>query len=113
MAVENPPGSSPPARGDFDGARRAVVVEAGATVGETFRALFDRWGTVIPLGEYPGIGMGGHVVGGAFGLLCRAHGLAADHLYAAEVVTVDQHWAGKRERRGFEDDHQGQRARTF
>lgn len=68
----------------------AVAVEAGATVGETLRALFERWGVVLPLGEYPGIGMGGHVVGGAFGFLCRQLGLAADHLHAVEVVTVDQ-----------------------
>ncbi len=67
----------------------AVAVEVGATVGETFRTLFERWGTVIPLGEYPGIGMGGHVVGGAFGFLCRQLGLAADYLYGVEVVTVD------------------------
>jgi hypothetical protein len=68
----------------------AVAVEAGATVGETFRALFETWGVVLPLGEYPEIGMGGHVVGGAFGFLCRQLGLAADYLYAVEVVTVDQ-----------------------
>jgi aclacinomycin oxidase len=68
---------------------RAIAVEAGATVGEAFRALFDNWGIVVPLGEYPGIGMGGHVVGGAFGFLCRQLGLAADYLYAVEVVTVD------------------------
>jgi aclacinomycin oxidase len=67
----------------------AVAVEAGATVGETFRALSENWGTVIPLGEYPAIGMGGHVVGGAFGFLCRELGLAADYLHAVEVVTVD------------------------
>jgi FAD/FMN-containing dehydrogenase len=67
----------------------AVAVECGATVGETFRALYERWGTVVPLGEYPGIGMGGHVVGGAFGFLCRQLGLAADYLHAVEVVTVD------------------------
>lgn len=73
----------------YDEEMRAIVVEAGATVGETFRALFDNWGTMIPLGEYPGIGIGGHVVGGAFGFLCRQHGLAADYLYAVEVVTVD------------------------
>jgi FAD/FMN-containing dehydrogenase len=41
----------------------AVAVEAVANLGETFRALFDAWGIVIPLGEYPGIGMGGHVAG--------------------------------------------------
>ena len=73
----------------FDAERGAIVVEAGATVGETFRALAERWGVVVPLGEYPGIGMGGHVAGGAFGFLCRQLGLAADYLHAVEVVTVD------------------------
>jgi hypothetical protein len=81
---------SPMKRVYYDPERRALAVEAGATVGETFRALFETWGVLIPLGEYPGIGMGGHVVGGAFGFLCRQHGLAADHLYAVEVVTVDE-----------------------
>jgi aclacinomycin oxidase len=80
---------SPMKRVDYDAAMGAVAVEAGATVGETFRALFERWGVVIPLGEYPEIGMGGHVAGGAFGFLCRQLGLAADYLYAVEVVTVD------------------------
>ena len=60
----------------YDPQMRAVAVEAGATVGETFRALFEMWGVVIPLGEYPGVGIGGHVVGGAFGFLCRQLGLA-------------------------------------
>ena len=60
----------------YDADRRAIAIEAGVTVGEAFRALFETWGTVIPLGEYPGIGMGGHVVGGAFGFLCRQLGLA-------------------------------------
>lgn len=80
---------SPMKRIYYDAARGAVAVEAGATVGETFRALSETWGTVIPLGEYPEIGMGGHVAGGAFGFLCRQLGLAADYLYAVEVVTVD------------------------
>jgi FAD/FMN-containing dehydrogenase len=81
---------SPMKRVYYDAGMGAVAVEAGATVGETFRALFDTWGVVIPLGEYPGIGMGGHVVGGAFGFLCRELGLAADFLHAVEVVTVDE-----------------------
>jgi hypothetical protein len=81
---------SPMKRVYYDAERGAVAVEAGATVGETFRALFETWGVVIPLGEYPEIGMGGHVVGGAFGFLCRQLGLAADYLYAVEVVTVDE-----------------------
>jgi len=81
---------SPMKRIYYDAERRAIAVEAGATVGETFKALFENWGTLIPLGEYPAIGMGGHVVGGAFAFLCRQFGLAADYLYAVEVVTVDE-----------------------
>ena len=80
---------SPMKRIDYDARHGAIAVEAGATVGDAFRVLYDRWGVVIPLGEYPAIGMGGHVVGGAFGFLCRQLGLAADYLYAVEVVTVD------------------------
>ncbi len=81
---------SPMKRVSYDAERRAIAVEAGATVGETFRALCESWGVVIPLGEYPEIGMGGHVVGGAFGFLCRELGLAADYLYAVEVVTMSE-----------------------
>lgn len=81
---------SPMKRVYHDTEMGAVAVEAGATVGETFRALFERWGVVLPLGEYPEIGMGGHVAGGAFGFLCRQLGLAADYLHAVEVVTVDE-----------------------
>jgi hypothetical protein len=81
---------SPMKRVYYDAGRRAIAVEAGVTVGEAYQALFETWGAVIPLGEYPGIGMGGHVVGGAFGFLCRQLGLAADHLYGVEVVTVDE-----------------------
>jgi aclacinomycin oxidase len=80
---------SPMKRVYYDAQRRAIAVEAGATVGETFKTLFEKWGVVIPLGEFPEIGMGGHVPGGAFGFLCREFGLAADYLYAIEVVTVD------------------------
>ncbi len=81
---------SPMKRIYYDTKMGAVAVEAGATVGETFRALFEMWGVVVPLGEYPGIGMGGHVAGGAFGFLCRQLGLAADYLYGVEVVAVDK-----------------------
>jgi aclacinomycin oxidase len=42
---------SPMKRIYYDAERRAVAVECGATVGETFRTLFETWGVVIPLGE--------------------------------------------------------------
>src|SRR3954447_3514674 len=57
---------SPMKRVSHDAERRAIMVEAGATVGETFQALHERWGVVVPLGEWPEIGLGGHVAGGAF-----------------------------------------------
>jgi aclacinomycin oxidase len=73
----------------YDDERAAFVVLAGTSVGEVYRRLFLRWGLALPAGEVPDIGVGGHVVGGAFGFLCRQHGLAADYLYAVEVVVVD------------------------
>src|SRR6185295_7337998 len=82
---------SPMKRVYHDPGMGAVAVEAGATVGETFEALYRNWGTVVPLGEYPAIGMGGHVASGSFGFLCRQLGLAADYLQGVEVVTVDLH----------------------
>jgi aclacinomycin oxidase len=74
----------------YDAERRAFVVEAGATTGQAYRKLFLGWGVTLPAGESPDLGMGGHILGGAFGFLCREHGLAADHLYAVEVVVVDE-----------------------
>jgi hypothetical protein len=73
----------------YDAEKSAFEVEAGATVGETYRRLFLGWGVVLPSGQHPNIGIGGHVLGGAFGFLCREYGLAADHLYAIELVAVD------------------------
>ncbi len=73
----------------YDPDMAAFAVEPGVTVGELYRKLFLGWGVTIPAGESPDIGVGGHVLGGAFGFLCRQHGLAADHLYAVEVVVMD------------------------
>jgi len=73
----------------FDAKMAAFAVEAGATVGAVYQKLFWGWGMCIPAGESPEIGMGGHVASGAFGFLCQQDGLAADYLYAVEVVVVD------------------------
>lgn len=74
----------------YDPAMGAFAVEAGATLGEMYRKLFLGWGMTIPAGISPDIGVGGHILGGAFGFLCRKHGLAVDHLYGVEVVVVDE-----------------------
>ena len=73
----------------FDPQMGAFAVEAVTTLAELYRRLYLGWGVTLPAGESPDIGVGGHVTGGAFGFLCRQHGLAADHLHAVEVVVVD------------------------
>jgi FAD/FMN-containing dehydrogenase len=73
----------------YDPAMGAFAVEAGARLGDAYRKLFLGWGVAIPAGVSPNVGVGGHVLGGGFGFLCRQHGLAVDHLYGVEVVVVD------------------------
>ena len=74
----------------YDPEMGAFAVESGATLGEVYRKLFLGWGVTIPAGISPSIGVGGHVLGGAFGYLCRQHGLAVDYLYGVEVIVVDE-----------------------
>ncbi|GAA4684261.1 FAD-binding oxidoreductase [Phytohabitans rumicis] len=74
----------------YDAGRRAYAVEAGATLGEVYRRLYLSWGVTVPAGACPGVGAGGHIVGGGFGPLGRLHGLSVDHLYGVEVVVVDR-----------------------
>jgi hypothetical protein len=74
----------------YDSNMDAFAVEPGATLGEVYRKLFLGWGVILPAGISPDIGVGGHVLGGAFGFLCRQHGLAVDYLYGVEVVVVDE-----------------------
>lgn len=74
----------------FDPQRNAFAVEAGALLGEVYRRLFLGWGVIIPSGWCPKVGAGGHIAGGGYGVLSRQFGLSVDHLYAVEVVWVDQ-----------------------
>ena len=74
----------------YDSQMDAFAIEPGVRLGEAYRRLFLGWGVTIPAGCSPNVGMGGHVLGGGFGYLCRQHGLAADHLYGVEVVVVDE-----------------------
>ncbi|MEP6621341.1 MAG: FAD-binding oxidoreductase, partial [bacterium] len=74
----------------WDAEMAAFVIEAGTTLGEVYRRLYLGWGVVLPAGQSPDIGIGGHALGSAFGFLHRQHGLAGDYLYAVEVVVVDE-----------------------
>ncbi|MEV5240351.1 FAD-binding protein [Streptomyces cinnamoneus] len=74
----------------YDARRRAFAVGPGALLGEVYRKLFLGWGVAIPAGATPEVGVGGHVLGGGYGMLSRRHGLSVDHLYGVEVVVVDR-----------------------
>ncbi|WP_082675465.1 FAD-binding protein [Aureimonas ureilytica] len=74
----------------FDQEFGAISVGAGCTLGETYGALFRRWGVTVPGGTCPTVGLGGHVPGGGYGALSRMHGLIIDHLAGAEILLVDR-----------------------
>ncbi len=67
---------------------RTAVVGTGLTQAETVAAL-GASGWTIPTGSEGGVGLGGVVLGGGFGLLSRRLGLACDRLLAADVVVAD------------------------
>jgi hypothetical protein len=71
----------------FDAEHGAVAVEAGATVGQSFQALAERWGTVVPLGEYPGSGW-----------VVTARGVRLDFSAASSVSrrTTSMRWRSSR-----------------
>ena len=72
----------------IDAAAGTATVGTGLTQKETVPALGQR-GFVVPTGSEGGVGLGGVVLGGGFGLLTRAMGLASDNLLAAEIVVPD------------------------
>ncbi|CAM5530629.1 FAD-binding oxidoreductase [Streptomyces avidinii] len=59
----------------YDPKFRAFVVEAGARLINVYEALYKGWGVTIPGGICYSVGAGGHIAGGGYGLLSRAHGL--------------------------------------
>lgn len=63
-------------------------IGGGALAGDVSAAL-GRHGLVVPLGDSPGVGIGGITLGGGIGLLVRKFGLSLDSLTAAEIVTSD------------------------
>ncbi|MDK1472621.1 FAD-binding oxidoreductase [Streptomyces sp. 549] len=73
----------------FDEQRGAFEVQAGATLTDVYERLYKAYGVVVPGGVCYSVGVGGHVSGGGWGMLCRRDGLIVDHLYAVEVVVVD------------------------
>ncbi|TQC43639.1 FAD-binding oxidoreductase [Rhodococcus sp. WS4] len=72
----------------IDEAARTATVGTGLTQTEAVAALGHR-GFVVPTGSEGGVGLGGVILGGGFGLLTRCLGMACDNLLAAEIVVAD------------------------
>ncbi|KAI8851677.1 hypothetical protein BC829DRAFT_415144 [Chytridium lagenaria] len=62
----------------IDTVAETVVVGGGNWLG--------RWGYVLPGGDCPHVGIGGHALGGGFGLLSRKLGLVIDQVLEVQLV---------------------------
>lgn len=65
-----------------------AIAGPGARLGVVYSTLAQH-GVAIPAGTCPSVGIGGHALGGGFGLASRAWGLSCDNLLSAQVVTAD------------------------
>ena len=70
---------------NVDTANQVVTVGAGASLGDVYTAL-ENTSFAIAAGSCPTVGVAGHVLGGGFGFLGRANGLASDNLLSIDVV---------------------------
>ena len=73
---------------EIDEKARTATVGTGLVQREAVPALGQR-GFVVPTGSEGGVGLGGVMPAGGFGLLTRNLGLASDNLLAAEIVVAD------------------------
>ncbi|KAL5725766.1 cinnamyl-alcohol dehydrogenase [Ranunculus cassubicifolius] len=75
---------------DVNAEKRTAWVQSGATNGGlsyTISEASRNFG--FPAGICPTVGIGGHFIGGGYGVLLRKYGLAADNILDARIVNVD------------------------
>ncbi|KAG0306702.1 hypothetical protein BGZ98_001860 [Dissophora globulifera] len=64
-------------------------VGSGIRLGPLYLALWNQGGWSINAGTCPSVGIGGHALGGGFGLLARKYGLLIDRIVELEIVNAD------------------------
>ena len=74
----------------IDPTRRTVRADAGVLSGEVARAVAPH-GLAPVLGQCPGVGASGLILGGGLGWLSGLHGASCDNLLSGRVVTADAH----------------------
>ncbi len=72
----------------IDPLRRTARAEGGVLSGEVARAA-GRHGLAPVLGQCPGVGASGLILGGGLGWLSGLHGASCDNLLSAQVVAAD------------------------
>ncbi len=72
----------------IDADSRTATVAAGVTQGESVAALGAE-GLALPVGSEAGVGVVGATLGGGFGFLTRAFGLACDNLLAVRIAVPE------------------------
>lgn len=71
----------------FDAREQTVSVGAGVSLGAIYKALRDQGSNIaFVAGTCPTVGVAGHVLGGGYGFLARAYGLACDNLLSLRMV---------------------------
>lgn len=73
---------------EVDVERQTVTVGAGCVWADVHKAT-QQFGLGVPSGPIGSVGVGGLTLGGGIGWMARKHGLTADNLLSAEVVTPD------------------------
>jgi FAD/FMN-containing dehydrogenase len=73
----------------FDKPSLTVTVGAGATLGDIHAGLKAE-SVAFVAGTCPSVGVAGHALGGGYGLLARAYGLACDNLRSLTMVDASE-----------------------
>ncbi|KAK4119213.1 Glucooligosaccharide oxidase [Parathielavia appendiculata] len=73
----------------LDNATGIAAVEGGSRLGHLAWELYNQGKRAISHGTCPGVGVGGHVLHGGYGLSAHTHGLALDWMVGATVVLAN------------------------
>lgn len=71
------------------GSGHAYKISPGTRLGDAYTYLYKESDVTLPGGSCYGVGAGGHISGGGYGVLSRLHGLTVDWLSAVDILTVD------------------------
>src|SRR5690348_10534810 len=72
----------------YDPVHELYGVDGGCMLWNVYEQLYKEHGVTLPGGSCASVGVGGHVVGGGYGLLSRKYGLTVDYLHTVEVIIV-------------------------